>query len=77
MTTAARELTRTPVQSSGGSPPCGGSFSLDFNAWIASGTDQQLVAGSTVWGQWWSRDPGFPPPMSTNLSDALRFTLCP
>jgi hypothetical protein len=74
-------LVRTPIQSSGGSPQpasdCSGSFALDFNAWIASGQDPALVAGSAVWAQHWSRDPGFAPPQNTNLSDALAFAVCP
>jgi hypothetical protein len=74
-------LVRTPVQSSGGSPQpatdCTGSFALDFNAWIASGQDPSLVAGSAVWAQYWSRDPGFAPPQNTNLSDGLAFAVCP
>jgi predicted deacylase len=69
--------TRTAVQSSLGSPPCNGSFSFDFNAWIASGADPGLVAGAQVWAQYWSRDPGFAPPDNTSLTDALQFTICP
>jgi uncharacterized delta-60 repeat protein len=68
---------RTPVQNSGGSPPCGGSFSIDFNIFVASGADPDLVPGQTIWGQWWSRDGGFPPPANTNLTDAIEATLCP
>ena len=45
--------------------------------WIASGQDPSLVAGSAVWAQSWSRDPGFAPPQKTNLSDALAFAVCP
>lgn len=67
---------RLPVQVSSGSPPCNGLFTFDFNAWTATGADPRLVPGRTVWGQWWSRDPGSPLG-GTNLTDALRFTLCP
>ena len=75
-------LRRTPVQSSGGllPPPsrdCTGVFSIDFNAWIASGADPALVAGQEVWAQYWSRDPGFPPPEGSNLTDALAFAVGP
>jgi hypothetical protein len=69
---------RTPVQSSGGNPPpddCSGLFSIDFNARIASGVDVTLVAGATVWSQFWSRDPS--DPFTTNLSNALRFYILP
>ncbi len=73
-------LRRTPVQSSGGllPPPsrdCTGVFSIDFNAWIASGADPTLVTGREVWAQYWSRDPGFPPPEGSNLTDALAFAI--
>jgi hypothetical protein len=65
------------LQNSGGLPPCGGSFQIDFNAYIASGKDPALVSGQQVWVQTWSRDPGFAPPNNTSLSDAVTFTLCP
>jgi len=68
-------LVRTPVQSSGGTPPCGGAYTLDFNAYIAGGADPALVAGQKVWLQTWSRDPASP--STTSLSDAITFTICP
>jgi hypothetical protein len=71
----APPLVRTMVQNSGGSAPCGGSFSLDFNAYIASGADPALVSGQQVNAQYWSRDPGFAPPDNTNLTDAVEFTI--
>jgi len=69
---------RTDTQTSGGgaNPPCDGFMSVDFNAYAASGADPGLVAGQTVWAQYWSRDPGFAPPDNTNLTDAVEFTLC-
>jgi hypothetical protein len=72
-------LQRTTVQLSGGSLPsdCSGTYSFDFNAWIVSGADPALVAGQDVWSQYWSRDPGFSPPDSTGLTDALSFTIAP
>ena len=30
-------------------PTCDGSFTLDFNAWIARGVDPALVAGTAVY----------------------------
>ena len=66
---------RTSLQNSGGTPPCGGQFAYDFNARIASGADPALVAGRTVWGQYWSRDPQAS--FHTNCTDAIRFTICP
>jgi len=68
-------LVRTPVQNSGGTPPCGGAYTMDFNAYVAGGADPALVAGQQVWLQTWSRDPASP--STTNLSDAITFTLCP
>jgi hypothetical protein len=68
---------RTPLQDSGGTPPCNGSYNTDFNFWIFSGSDPALVAGQQVWAQTWSRDPGFAPPNNVGLSDALDFIICP
>ena len=70
-------LVRIPVANTGALGPCEGSFSLDFNAYVTSGADPALVAGKTIWGQWWARDPGRPPPDNVSLSDAIRVTLCP
>lgn len=74
-------LTRTPGQNSGGTLPagsaCDGHFDLDFNAWIASGQDPLLALDSTVWSQWWFRDPGFAPPNASGLSAAAAFLVCP
>jgi hypothetical protein len=71
---------RTPVQNSGGSLSgldCSGRFDFGFNAWIANGNDPSLAAGRQVWAQYWSRDPGFPPPGNANLTDALTFEISP
>lgn len=68
---------RTPLQISGGSPfgdDCTGSYSFDFNAYIATNPNPALVVGATVDAQYWSRDPGSPP-SNTNLTDALEFTI--
>ena len=69
---------RTPVQNSGGNPPpldCSGSYSFDMNAWIQSGVDASLVAGTRVYAQFWSRDPqaSFP----TGLTNAIDFVIRP
>jgi hypothetical protein len=68
-------IKRTPVQNSGGATPCGGTFALDFNAWIASGADPALVSGATVYGQYWSRDPM--DAFGTSLTNAIQFSICP
>jgi hypothetical protein len=70
-------LVRTPLQSSGGLAACSGNYSMDFNAFIASGKDPALVAGVTVDGQYWFRDPGFAPPNNTGLTNAIDFTINP
>lgn len=68
---------RTPISSSGGTTGvCNGSYSIDFNAYVAGGADPALVAGILVNLQTWFRDP--PDPVSgTGLSDALMFSLRP
>ncbi|HVS11186.1 MAG TPA: hypothetical protein VMS76_15055, partial [Planctomycetota bacterium] len=71
-------IVRTPLQSSGGTPPpnnCSGKFSFDFNAYIASGKDPGLVAGQQVNAQYWFRDPG--DPFGSGFSNALEFAIQP
>jgi hypothetical protein len=71
-------LTRCTVMSSTGNPPpndCSGSFVFDFNERIRSGADPLLVAGTEVFAQYWSRDPG--DPFTTSLTDALAFYINP
>jgi hypothetical protein len=74
----AAPIVRTPTQASGGTQgpdDCSGGYSFHFTqAYLAS---QFLSAGSTVYAQYWSRDPGFSPPNNIGLTDALRFTVCP
>ena len=72
----AGPLVRTRVQSSGGSPTgvdCTGSYSYLFDTTVMSA--HGLTAGTTVYGQFWSLDPGSTPPFG--LTDGLQFTLCP
>jgi hypothetical protein len=66
---------RTPVQSSGGTTGCLGSFLLDFNQYIASGIDPALEGGVQVNVQWWSRDPAAP--STTNLTKGGEFVISP
>jgi len=75
----AAPITRTPAQLSGGSPPpandCSGSYAFHFSHdYMAS---KGLTAGTTVFGQYWSRDPGYPAPGNIGLTDAIQFTVCP
>ncbi|MAF67591.1 MAG: hypothetical protein CMJ84_18290 [Planctomycetes bacterium] len=74
----AAPIERTPIQHSGGNgapSDCSGAYGLDFNAWIQSGADPALTVGTTVYGQYWSRDPQST--STTGLTDALQFTLGP
>ncbi len=68
-------LRRTGIQNSGGSGACTGSFSLDFNARVASGVDPALAPGVKVNCQYWSRDPAAP--STTHVTNALEFVLAP
>ncbi len=68
-------LRRTGIQNSGGSGSCTGSFSLDFNARVASGVDPALAPGVKVNCQYWSRDPAAP--STTHITNALEFVLAP
>jgi hypothetical protein len=68
--------TRTSPQNSGGAGACSGSYAIDFNAYIPTSNNAQLVPGAVVHGQFWFRDP--PDPTSgSGLSGGVTFTLCP
>lgn len=76
----APPLRRVPAHSSGGTATavdCSGAASCDFAAWIASGADPGLAAGTTVTAQWYTRDPAFLGPRNIALSDAIEFVLAP
>lgn len=76
----APPVRRTPARSSGGhaaGADCSGVQSFDFGAWIRSGIDPSLVAGTTVTAQWYSRDAARAAPLGIGLSDAVEFTLVP
>jgi hypothetical protein len=70
---------RTTVQNSGGAAgACDGQVSLDWLAYMAANPGAlgaPVVAGQVYYGQVWFRDP--PAPKTTNLSNALEWTLCP
>ncbi len=71
-------IQRTTVQSSGGSATgsdCSGVYHFDFNALIHGGSDPSLIAGASVFAQYWARDPH--DAFTTSLSDAVSFTICP
>jgi hypothetical protein len=74
---APRQRTANQL-SSGTSGLCDGVLTLDWNGYIAThpnAVGQPFQGGDDVWAQVWYRDP--PAPKTTNLSSALRFTLCP
>ena len=71
-------ITRTNGQFSGGLPPpddCTGKYSLDFNAYIQTGANANLVPGAVVNGQYWYRDPNHPV-NGSGLSNAIEFEIC-
>jgi hypothetical protein len=67
------------TQTSGGTlNACDGTLSIDWNAFIAANPTSlgcPYSGGETVWAQGWFRDP--PSPKTTNLSNALQFTVQP
>lgn len=75
----AGSLVRTPILNSGGNPAgldCSGVALYDMGARIASGIDPALHVGATICAQFWQRD-GLASPSTTNLTDAVRFTIGP
>jgi Tol biopolymer transport system component len=74
---AAPPLQRTATQNAGGASACSGAFTFDFNAWLRGGGDPSVVPGTTVYAQYWFRDPQNPSPFKVAFSDALRFVMQP
>lgn len=69
-------VTRVAPQAAGGSAPCSGTYSLDFNAWLAASKPDLRAPGEPFYVQCWFRDP--PDPVSgTGLTDAVSFVLAP
>jgi hypothetical protein len=63
---------RTTYQFSGGDGvPCGGTFDLDFNAWLATQPQPKVHAGMRIYAQYWYRDPT--DPFGSATSDAVSF----
>jgi glucose/arabinose dehydrogenase len=71
----AGAVQRTPGTQATGSGICGGSLSIDFNAYIATDADPELQAGASIWGQFWSRDPA--DSFGSSLTNAVTTVLCP
>lgn len=69
---------RTPPTKTGGSftgTDCTGAPRFSFTqAYMAA---HGIAPYDTLYAQWWSRDPGFPPPLNASLSDGLRFSVLP
>ncbi len=70
-------IARTGVQHSGGATPvdCSGTYEwFASHAWMAA---QGITAGTSVYCQFYSRDPGYAPPANVGLTDAVAFTVRP
>lgn len=71
----APPVMRTPAQVSSAGTSCNARFAFDFNAWIAAGIDRGLTAGTSVYAQYFYRDPGSA--SGSGLTDATCFTIEP
>ena len=78
------QIKRTGAVNSGGTPApandCTGVYSIDMNAYangLLGGVPlpQLNLPGQVVNAQFWGRDPGFPAPFNTTLSDGLQWTV--
>jgi hypothetical protein len=78
-------IKRTPGTNTFGNVPpndCSGAPAIDMNLFAVGGGGGTPLAALTVPGtvvdcQWWGRDPGFPAPNNTQLSNGLEYTVGP
>lgn len=73
----APPVLRTSVQGSGGNPPpsdCSGNYAFPFTQ--ARMVGDGLAPGTSVFAQYWTRDPSHPDLTGVGLTNAIRFTIC-
>lgn len=72
-------IVRTSPQNSGGTAPpgtnCSGTYDFHFSQ--AYRVSRGILAGDTIYAQYYSRDPAHSDGSGLSLSDAFEFTVCP